>query len=81
MKITVSNRILLHLLQHHCIEGYKPTYQATQPGIANSVNIERSNVPKFVKKLIQEKLVEEKVEHVKGLKRKLLCGMISLFSH
>ncbi|MCG2825560.1 MAG: ATP-binding protein, partial [Thermoplasmatales archaeon] len=70
MKITVSNRIMLHLLEYRCIDEYEPTYHATQHGIAESAGMLRKHVPIFVKNLIQKKIVKESVYHVKGLERK-----------
>ena len=70
MQTTNRDKIIVHLLEHHCTQEYPATYQATQHGIADNTGMLRSHVPRTIKRLILKKLVEEKTEHVKGMERK-----------
>ena len=71
MKLRVRDKILLHLLDFY---GYRDSdyyapYEITQAGIAESVGISRTHVPREVKTLISEGYVEEKKGRVLGRKK------------
>lgn len=67
ISLTVDERVILHLYE---FIPYEEDFEApggiTQAGIAKGVGIERKHVPRAVKKLISENLVETRVSHVKG---------------
>ncbi|MDI6917984.1 MAG: AAA family ATPase, partial [Thermoplasmatales archaeon] len=69
-QITIADRILLHLLEHECIEYSEPCFHATQYGIAEGVSVPQGNVPRTVARLAEKKLVQEKTGQVKGLERR-----------
>jgi DNA-binding MarR family transcriptional regulator len=51
-------------------EDFEAPEGATQAGIARGVGIERKHVPRAVKKLISDEIVETRVSHVKGGKQR-----------
>ena len=64
-------RILLHLSTYSGnLSYFNAPYLLTQDGIADGVGIGRNNVPRELKKLMEEKLVESKKARVSGLKNK-----------
>jgi DNA-binding MarR family transcriptional regulator len=67
ISLTVDERVLLHLYD---FIPYEEDFEApdgiTQAGIAKGVGIERKHVPRAVKKLMTDNLVETRVSHVKG---------------
>jgi DNA-binding MarR family transcriptional regulator len=72
VKLTYTERVLLYLLE---FERYKERhtypYGVTQRGIAEAIDILPAHVPRTVKKLIVEKLVEERFGRVEGSPRKV----------
>lgn len=67
ISLTVDERVALHLYD---FVPYEEDFEApdgiTQAGIAKGVGIARKHVPRAVKKLITDELVETRVSHVKG---------------
>lgn len=67
ISLTVDERVILHLYEYIPYEeDFEAPDAITQAGIARGVGIERKHVPRAVKKLISENLVETRVSHVKG---------------
>ncbi len=67
----VEERILLHLMDYTDYEDAVEVPEAvTQPGIAGSVWIQRSAVPRATNNLIEKGLAVTKKAHVEGLKRR-----------
>jgi len=65
--LTVDERVILHLMEFiPNEEDFEAPEGTTQAGIAKGVGIERKHVPRAVKKLIIDNLVETRVSHVKG---------------
>jgi len=71
MKLTVSERILLHLLSYpKPRDSFDVPAEVTQDGIAASINIRRSHVPRSISQLIKEGLIEEIISHIHGGERR-----------
>jgi len=69
--LTVQDRILLHLMDYQNFsDKYEVPAQVTQRGIGEAIEIAWSNVPRAMKKLVTDGLVEEKSARIKGDKRK-----------
>jgi DNA-binding MarR family transcriptional regulator len=67
ISLTVDERVILHLYEFIPFEeDFEAPGDITQAGIARGVGIERKHVPRAVKKLMSENLVETRVSHVKG---------------
>jgi ATP/maltotriose-dependent transcriptional regulator MalT/DNA-binding MarR family transcriptional regulator len=65
--LTVSEKILLHLLQKGKFEEkFEVPYSLTQNGIAEVVRSRRSYVSQALKELMEKGLVEDRLFHVKG---------------
>lgn len=69
--LTVQDRIVLHLMDYQNFsDKYEVPNQVTQRGIGESIDIAWSNVPRAMKKLVTDQVVEEKSARIKGDKRK-----------
>jgi len=64
-------RILLHLSKYSSfIDEFNAPPELTQEGISHSIGVGRNNVPRELKKLIEDDLIYVKKCHVKGFKNK-----------
>ena len=71
ISLTVDERVLLHLMDFIPFEeDFESPEGATQAGIARGVAIERKHIPRAVKKLMAENMIETKISHVKGAKQR-----------
>lgn len=71
ISLTVDERVILHLMDFiPNEEDFEAPEGATQAGIARGVGIERKHVPRAVKKLITDEIIETRVSHVKGGKQR-----------
>ena len=69
--LTVQDRIVLHLMDYQNFsDKYEVPSQVTQRGIGEAIEIAWSNVPRAMKKLVTDGVVEEKSARIKGDKRK-----------
>lgn len=69
--LTVQDRIVLHLMDYQNFsDKYEVPAQVTQRGIGEAIEIAWSNVPRAMKKLVSDGIVEEKSARIKGDKRK-----------
>jgi tetratricopeptide (TPR) repeat protein len=69
--LTVQDRIVLHLMDYQNFsDKYEVPAQVTQRGIGEAIEIAWSNVPRAMKKLVTDGIVEEKSARIKGDKRK-----------
>ncbi|MEM4160754.1 MAG: ATP-binding protein, partial [Thermoplasmata archaeon] len=72
IKLTYSQRVLLYLLEYERFrERQTYPFGVTQKGIAEGVDILPAHVPRTVKKLIGEGLIEERFGRVEGIPRKV----------
>ncbi|MEM3512718.1 MAG: ATP-binding protein [Thermoplasmata archaeon] len=72
IKLTYSERVLLYLLEYERFrERHTFPFGVTQKGIAEGIDILPAHVPRTVKKLIGDGLVEEKFGRVEGIPRKV----------
>ncbi len=72
LKLTVPQKILVHLYAYGKYgDRYEYPVEMTQQGIANGIGISVTHVPRNIKKLIEEGLVESKKGHVKGKKKRV----------
>ncbi len=72
-RLTLADQVLLHLATHQIREydfGYVAPPELTQDGIANALGIGRNNIPRILKKLMKDGLIEEKKAHVHGAKHR-----------
>lgn len=71
VKPGVQERILLHLLDYSDFkDSIEVPFALSQMGIANSVAIARSNVPRAIAGLKDQGILVERQAHVKGVSRK-----------
>ena len=71
IKLTVNERILLHLRRYYTVQKEGEAPQAvTQKGIADAIDIRVTHVPRSVKKLEEDGLIYESVMHIKGLDKR-----------
>jgi DNA-binding MarR family transcriptional regulator len=71
-RLTISDKILVHLYHFRKYsERYDYPIEMTQQGIANSIGISITHVPRNVKKLQEEGLVSIKKGHVQGKKKRV----------
>jgi len=71
ISLTVDERVILHLMDFiPNEEDFEAPEGSTQAGIAKGVGIERKHVPRAVKKLISDEIIESRVSHVKGGKQR-----------
>jgi len=77
-RYNIQERILIHLRDfYRAQEEFVVPVEVTQHGIARALGIERSNVPYAVKRLSKKDLVEERVSHVEGEKRRKKAYFLS----
>jgi DNA-binding MarR family transcriptional regulator len=79
---TVNERVLLHL-REHSIAGDMGDYPPalTQEGIAEAIGIRPNHVPRAVRRLCSEGLVEERSAHVGGFARKRKVYILTQGGH
>ena len=68
--LTVNDRMLVHLFDYRNVQNDLPP-DITQAGIATSVGIRRSHIPRSMKTLMEEGAIEERRERVHGAGRRL----------
>ncbi len=71
MRLTVKERILLHLLD--CVQSADDPEvppAMTQEGVARAAGIQRRHLAQFVRPLIAEGLVRERQAHVEGIRQR-----------
>jgi DNA-binding MarR family transcriptional regulator len=78
LDLTAKERVVLHLkdFQRHASDSYMPP-EVTQKGISDSVGIRPSHVPRTLKRLRDEGMVEERSAHVRGSPRRLKVYFLS----
>lgn len=70
-RLTVQEKILLHLLEHSKSEDrFEVPYSLTQDGIAEAVGVKRSYVSQANREMIEKGIAAEKLSHVKGEARR-----------
>jgi len=69
--MTVNERVLIHLLRfYRYSDEFEVPFDLTQYGIAHYIGIQQKHVPRAMKKLMDDKIVEERVSHIKRSPRK-----------
>ncbi len=72
IKLTIPEKILVHLYAYRkYTDRYEYPEEMTQQGIAKCIGISVTHVPRNMKKLIEEGLVEAKKGHVHGKKKRV----------
>ena len=70
--ITISEKMLLHLLDHFQIsEDYTQPVAVTQEGIASAVAVQRSHVSYCLKQMQDNELIVENLKHIENKTRRL----------
>ena len=78
MHLKVQEKILLHLYDYRKYDGrYEYPVEMTQQGIAKSVGISVTHVPRNIKKLIEEELIYSKKGHVSGKKKRVTVYLLT----
>ncbi len=76
--LTVKEKTLLHLFDFFPpSRSFEQSFSLTQEGIARSIGIMRSAVPRAMKELINDNVVTSKLCHVIGLKRRRKCYLLT----
>jgi len=69
--VTVNERILLHLMRYQRnTDDFEVPFDLTQYGIAHYIGIQQKHIPRAVKKLKEQGLLEERISHIKMSPRK-----------
>ncbi len=69
-----EDRILLYLSNFGSLEEvYEAESDLTQKEIAINVKVQRKHVSRYLKKLMEDGMIDEKVCHVKGAKQRMRC--------
>lgn|GEM_PF-3197086 len=67
----IREAILIHLSKYtDSYDRFDAPFEMCQEGIAYSIGIYRTHVPLYLRKLVEEGLVEERLAHIKGVKRR-----------
>ena len=76
--LTVKEKTLLHLFDFFPPQRtFEKSFKITQEGVAEAIGIMRSAVPRTMKELISGGLVTDELCHVKGLKRRRKCYLLT----
>ncbi len=71
MRLTVKERILLHLLERdQAADQAEVSVELAQEGVARAAGIELRHLAQFVRPLIEEGLVRERRAHVAGIRQR-----------
>ena len=71
VSVTVNERILLHLMRHQKnTDDFEVPFDLTQYGIAHYIGIQQKHIPRAMKKLKEQGLLEERISHIKQSPRK-----------
>ena len=78
MKLTIPEKILIHLYHFRKYnDRYDYPFDMTQQGIAKSIGISVTHVPRNMKKLEEEGFVEIKKGHVQGKKKRVTIYLLT----
>ena len=68
---TVEQRVLIHLFEHPKKRSqWEGKHEQTQAGVSSSVGIARKHLPRTLKSLMAQDLVEVETRHVEGSKQR-----------
>ena len=82
MRLTVKERILLHLLESaRAADEVEVSTGLTQEGLACGAGIERRHVVQFVRPLIRDEFVEERTAHVVGKRQRMKVYALTSAGH
>ena len=74
LSLHTEDRILLYLSSFGSLdEVYEAESDLTQKEIAANVKVQRKHISRYLKKLMEDSMVDEKVCHVKGAKQRMRC--------
>ncbi len=78
LSLSTEERTLLYLSDFKDLDDvYEAPPDVTQKEIAMGVRVQRKHISRYLKKLIGEGLVDEKVCHVQGAKQRMRCYALS----
>ncbi len=78
MRLKVQEKILLHLYDYRKYDNrYEYPLEMTQQGIASSVGISVTHIPRNIKKMIEDDLVYSKKGHVNGKKKRVTVYLLT----
>ncbi len=72
INLKTGDKILIHLLEHQPghIDQFNAPMSIAQEGIAKAIGINRTHIPRSLKKLVKKGMITEKRRHVPGARRK-----------
>ena len=71
MRLTAKERILLHLLDYvKFAEAIEVPRSITQDGLARAVGVDLRHLTQYLRPLVREGLVRERVAHVRGIRQR-----------
>lgn len=74
ISLPTEERILLYLSDFRGLEDvYEAPPDLTQKEIAGGVRVQRKHISRYLKKLVDDEMVVEKVCHVQGAKQRMKC--------
>ncbi len=77
-RLTIEERILLVLVEHlRYIDEFQVPPALTQDGLSELINVNRPNIARSLKGLRRKGLIEERLSHVQGQRRRKKVYMIS----
>ncbi len=78
MRLKIQEKILLHLYDYRKYgDRYEYPVDITQQGIADTIGISVTHVPRNIKKLVEEGLVYSKKGHVAGKKKRITVYLLT----
>ena len=78
LSLPTEERILLYLSDFGDLDGvFEAPSDVTQREIAVNVRVQRKHISRYLKKLVEEGLANEKVCHVLGAKQRMKCYSLS----
>lgn len=78
LELHTEDRILLYLSNFGSLnQAYEVDSDITQKEIAINVRVQRKHISRYLKNLMEDKLIEEAVCHVRGAKQRMKCYSLS----
>ena len=69
--ITIADKILIHLFQYvSYLDAAEVPFEMSQEGIAHAIKVQRSQVSRALKTLLDKGYVDEQICRIKGAKRR-----------
>lgn len=77
-RLTIEERILLVLVEHiRFIDEFQVPPALTQEGLSELIDVNRPNIARSLKSLKKKGMIEERLSHVQGQRRRKKVYLIS----